>query len=493
VLDAIDLPRFDRAVEAWKAKQGDDANALYAYLRDGSDLARFDRAVAAIPAAALSRAIAEVAKTRPGPAVPHKAAWIAANLDKVAEIDGTVRALTEELVKGDVVAEPMREVARVARAKSPAVADAVMVGYVNEHSAVFAADKLGPSIDIGEFLAFATDQLSSCGASIDALRACANAIAAYQGGALAKLTGTAVRPDFTSKLPGLVGRVRDAQLLAVIAAELRAAGFDPAFVAVRACDLGKNDRDPEPWLAALTKIDPSSPCIASIHDDVARRRHEVIWLTLLAVIGLVLPLPAGGLMLRRRYRKLQRDLPAVEVDATPPGEKLADRLGEGGLGRGLRAGVAAAARELGDTAAGPAIATVEAAVLEAAVAAVGRAVRSGDAASVMIRRADDAVYVVALPVRHPRPQIVERCLGAPWPEHLASIQRAAGSAVLALVVLCGPEASEASLLVGFAPAPGEPRPASDPETLLDAKAARERGANQFRHVMTLAATPSNEA
>jgi hypothetical protein len=488
-LDAIDQPLFDRVVAAWKTKQGDDANALRAYLRDSNDPARFDRAVVAVRATDLSQAIIEVARTPPGQTAPHKAAWITANLDKLADVDGAVRALTEALVKGELVADAMREVARVARAKAPAVADAVMVDYANAHVKMFAVDKLGSTIDLGAFLAFATDQLTSCDASVDALRACANAIAAYQGGALAKLTGTALRLDFTSQLPGLVGRVPDPALLAVIAGELQAAGFDTAFVVARACSAGQDASDPAPWLAALTKIDPSSDCIARL----TSRQHDVIWLTLLALVGLVVPIVIGGLVLRHRYRKLQRDLPTIEADPTLAGEKLADRLGEGGLGRGLRVGVAAAARELADTAVGPSIATLDPAVLDAAVATVGRAARSGDAASVMIRRAGEAVYVVALPVRHPRPQIVERYLGAPWPEHLAAIQRAADRAVLALVILCGPEASEASLLVGFAPAPGGSPPASDPEALLDARAARERGANRFRHVMTLAATPSNEA
>lgn len=493
VLDAIDAPLFDRAIAAWKTKQGDDANALYAYLRDGSDPARFDRAVTAVAASDLARALAEVAKAPSGQTTQHKAAWIAASLDKIAEPEAVVRVLTEELVKGEVTADPMREVARLARARAPAVADTVMVGYANEHSTVFAADKLGSGIDLGEFLAFATGQLANCGASIDALRECAKAIAAYKGGALGKLAGTAVRPDYTAKLSELVSGVNDVEIAVALAAELRAAGLGNEVVANHACHKAELRSDPEPWLTAVTTIDPAAPCIAHLRDELVSRRHKVIWLTLFAIVGLVLPIPAGGLVMRRRYRKLQRDLPAVETDETPKGEKLADRLGAQGLGRGLRAGVAAAARELAGSAVAQAIAAVEDPVLEAAGAAVGRAVRSGDAASVIIRRAQDAVYVVALPVRHPRPQVVERYLGAPWPEHLASIQRAAGSAVLALVVLSGPEASEAQLLVGFAPPPGDPRPASDPEALLDAQAARERGANRFRHVMPLAATPSNEA
>ena len=72
-------------------------------------------------------------------------------------------------------------------------------------------------------------------------------------------------------------------------------------------------------------------------------------------------------------------------------------------------------------------------------------------------------------------------LNAPWDDHMASIQRAAGGPVLALIVMCGPDAQEATLLVGYS----DGTQTSDPEQMLDAKEARDRGANKFTSVMTL--------
>ncbi len=147
----------------------------------------------------------------------------------------------------------------------------------------------------------------------------------------------------------------------------------------------------------------------------------------------------------------------------------------------LRDGAADGKRELAGTAAGRALESVDDALLAAATATVARAVKSGDAATLIVRRASDAVYIVALPVRHARPQVVQRYLGAPWPEHLAQIQRAAGTPVLALVVMCAPDAAEASLVVGH----HDGTLSSDPEILLDAKDARDRGANKFHFNLSL--------
>jgi hypothetical protein len=220
-------------------------------------------------------------------------------------------------------------------------------------------------------------------------------------------------------------------------------------------------------------------------------REPALWIAL-AVAAYAVSIALGAWYVRVVHRQLQRELPALELESPAPTDKLAERLGASGLSRKLRDGIAEARYELAGTPAGRAVATVDDAVLELAAGVVRRAVKSADAASVIVRRADDAVYAVALPVRHPRPQIVERYLGSAWPEHVASVQRAAAMPVLALVLLCPPDAHEASLLVGFAPAHGEPLPASDPEALLDASAARERAANQFRYVMTLS-TPTHEA
>jgi hypothetical protein len=492
VLDAIEPRLFGAVIAAWKATTAGHATALVAYLREGNDPARFDRAVATLSNAGLSGALAEVAKARPGPATQRKAAWITANLDEAGDLEATVRALTRELVDGEIVAEPMHAAVAEARARSPAAAQAGVTAYARLHPSMFDLEKLGTGIDAGELLGFATTALARCPTSVAALRACAKAIAAYQGGALARVAGAAVRPQFLAELRGVVGQEHDPQQLTALAGELRAAGLPVELVVDRACQAAQFESDADAWLAAAESVAPGAACVARVRAERASHRRRMFWLALFVVLGLVAPLPFGALALHLCHRSLQHQLPAIAADDKPGAEQLGDRLGERGLGRGLRAGVAQAARELADSPAGRAAEAVDSSILEAAASVVGRAVKSGDAASVIVRRASDAVYVVGLPVAHPRPQTSQRYLGAPWPAHLAAIQRATGSPVLALVVLCGPAAAEASLLVGFAPGPGDAQPASDPEVLLDARVARERGANRFHYAMTLSVAASNE-
>jgi hypothetical protein len=212
----------------------------------------------------------------------------------------------------------------------------------------------------------------------------------------------------------------------------------------------------------------------------------------LCVMG-VYTLCVMGVSIVARYFALRLALPPLAAEPPPPSDQLAARLGSRTLDRGLRDALVEARYALADSAAGRAAADVPDDVLEHAASVVRRAIRSGEAASVMIRRPGPAVYAVALPVRHPRPQVVHRYLGAAWPDHLAVVQRAAAVPVFALVVLCAPDATEASLLVGFAAGPDNPAASSDPEALLDVAAARERAANPFRYVMTLSTSPSHEA
>jgi hypothetical protein len=229
----------------------------------------------------------------------------------------------------------------------------------------------------------------------------------------------------------------------------------------------------------------------AVGESIELTTWQMIWRTTVACVAGAAPIALGVWWLRRRYRRLQSELPPLAVDAAPRGEQRSDRLGERGLGRALRAGLAQAARELGEP--GKRAAALDDAALATIASTVRRSVHSGDVASAILRRGNEAVYVVALPAKHARPQVVQRYLGAPWPEHVQSIQRATGVPVLSLVVLCGPDAAEATLHVGFAPGPATTSPPSDPEALLDVRAARERGANRVRYVMTLSAIPTNGA
>jgi hypothetical protein len=486
-LDALAPALLDSVLIAWQGSN--HLGVLGAYARDTGDATRFDRAIAALPTIVPPQVIADIAKAPANPIAPHKAAWLSAAFAQLRDREPAVSALTDELIRGEITADPMHEAVRAARAMAPDAAKASMTAYASAHP-MFYLDKLGTDVDAGELLAFVTTTLGHCDSSLDTARACIQAIGAHQHGALAKVAATAAREELLGALRKPIAQVSDPAQLATLVKPLREAGLPGQLATERTCREAMATRDPEDKIAQLAAIDPDAPCITQIRDAAASYHRRVIWLTIFGILGLILPFPAGGFAIRRRYRKLQRELPPIEADDSGHGDKRADRLGAT-LGRGLRAGVTAAAAELSHTAAGPALARIDDAVLAAATDTVGRAVRAGDAATVLVRRADDAVYLVALPVRHARPQIVQRYLGAPWPEHIAAVQRAAGTSVLALIVLCDPEANEAQLLVGVAPAPGDARPTSDPEALLDAKAARERGANPFRYVMPLSAAPAS--
>ncbi|MBA3456603.1 MAG: hypothetical protein H0T42_26170 [Deltaproteobacteria bacterium] len=500
VLDVVEQPLFDSALASWKARK-DKAlipTSMGAYLRGGQHPDRFNQAAELLPAGGYGVAMGAVAQSPEGSGGEHKAAWLETAMAKVDQADhGTVVAsLTDLLVSGSVPVVAMRTTIKGLAKYAPETAEGVIVTFASKSSIPFDATKLqAAGIDMSEFLAFsATNNLGECTTSINTLALCADRIAAYKDksgpGALQKLARTAVKPDFVTAMKTLVAPLREPAGLIAISEKLSAAGFDVAFVAERACtdarEAARYGGNIDKPLELVAKLAPNAACIQETRDAVSSKKRKIILMSVLAILGLVLPIAGGTWLARRRWRKVQKELPGEVIEEGASGAKLDDRLGARGLGRVLRDGTGEARRELAGTAAGRALESMDDALLAAATTTVARAVKSGDAATLLVRRAGDAVYIVALPVRHPRPQVVQRYLGAPWSDHLAQIQRAAGTPVLALVVMCGPDAAEASLVVGH----HDGALASDPEVLLDAKDARDRGANKFRYVTTLAATPA---
>lgn len=494
VLDAVDLALFESALASWKNRKDKDAipTSMGAYLKGSQIAERFDQAAALIPAGGHAIAMGAVAQSPEGAAAAHKAAWLDGAMKKIAKDDvaSTVASLTDSLINGSIPVRAMRDAVKALAAYAPETAEGVIVTFANKSSYMFDVTKLqAGGIDISEFLAF-NATLGSCNSTVQTLAECADKIATYKDkaglGALQKVVKTAVKPEFLAGMKDLITPLREPAGLIEIAGKLKTAGFDVGFIADRACtdarDAVRYDDDPEEHLALVEKIDPGSACIEDTKDAASSKHRKAILLGIFAIVGLIVPVPAGTWVARRRWRKLQKQLPAETVDEATTGVKLDDRLGANGVGRVVRDGVAEARRELAGTAISRSLETVDEALLAAATATVARAVKAGDAATLIVRRASDAVYLVALPVRHPRPQVVQRYLGAPWPEHLAQIQRAAGLPVLALIVLCGPDAAEASLVVAH----NDGASSSDPDALLDAREARDRGANRFRYVMTLA-------
>ncbi len=492
-LDAVDDELFASVLAAWKARKGAEAPlSLMGFARLTQEAARFDLATALLTPAQLVAAIPAVLRAPDGAAASHKAAWVGEAVKRV-EADQIMFIVTtsfDSLAVGEIKAAALRDAVKALAVLAPEAADNVLVTHGNTSSKVFDVAQLREAgIDVGEFLAF-NATLGDCTALANSLAECALAISAWQGGVLTKHTRTAIKPEFATAMRALVDNLRDPNGLITLSGHLGKAGFDVAFLATRACNAA-NDAitwggDPDPHLALGEQIAPGSECIAAARELRDSKKRRGIIFAILSILGLVAPLPIGGWLAKKKWKQVKGELPAETVDEVATGAKLDDRLGARGLGRGLHDGVGGAKRELAGTPAAAVLETVDETLLGLVASTVKRAVKAGDAATAIVRRPDQghAVYIVALPVRHPRPQVVQRYLGAPWPEHLAKIRDVAGVPVLALVVLCGPDASEASLLVGY----GDGVAASDPDVLLDAKEARDRGANRFRHVISLTDT-----
>ena len=502
VLDAADDPIFEGAIAAWKRAsaandkdQPDDepagVTALDTYLRDTQDAKRFDRATGAIGAYARLTALVEVAKAPDNEALVHKAEWLRGAIDHSADPGHVAELLTEARLQDRIAAPQMATLEQATRGRSPERTRELLAKAAAANP-VFEADEIGSDsgIDMGELAAFA-NKLGACDESIEQLRTCARAVAGFEHGALAKLV--AQKPQIVKASLLTSGkRLADEATqdnLADLATDLKAAGITTSFVVDAACDKARHAYgvDPDDAIAPVAKIDPDARCIGELRDRATSAHRHAIWLGIFGILGLVLPLPAGGFLLRRRYRKLQSELPKAEA-AAPSTDKLADRLGDR-LARGLAAGIADATRALATTPAATVLAgAADPAILGALADTVRKSVHTGDAATLLVRKPDSAIYAVALPVRELRPQVVQRYLGAPWLAHVAAIQAAAGLPVLALIVACGPDASEATLDVGYTSTTGAG--STEPEALLDAKQARERGTNSFHHVIALSARTS---
>jgi len=484
-LDSLDPALFAQVVGIWKAKPATAGHL--AFMRLTRDSAKFTEAAAALKPDAYFDAVLEVIHATDGPAAKTKSEWVAAIGKDVpkSDIEGLVRQAMTKMFDGEVTIPGMRDAIKSYRTLAMVAADEVISTAAAKTSIVFDPTKVkAAGVDLADFLAFEATLGGDCTSAVPALSECAKKIAANP--AMAKLTKTAVKSEFETAMTRIVTDTRDTDTLVALAIELRSAGFDVGFVAQNACRDARNaveyNGDPDQYIEIAEEIAPDAPCIEDAKDAASAKDRKALKFSILAILGLVVPIPVGGWLAKKRWKKVQKELPP-ETTGEPTGEKIDDRLGANGLGRMLRDGIAEAKRDLGGTAGGAGLAQIDDAIIFAAQGTVKRAVKTGDAATVIIKRQSDAVYIVALPVRDARPQVVQRYLGAPWPEHLEQIQRAAGMPVLTLVVMCGPDVSESTLLVGWHIGSA----ASDPDALLDAKEARERGANQFRYTASLSA------
>jgi hypothetical protein len=486
-LAAADPATWAAILAAWRGK-GDEAHpSLLAFLRETGSVERFDQAAAAIHSRDLPLAlISTVALAADVPERAHKAAWVDAQFATLTDpetVKGALNGMLINVGSGEVGAPEMIVSVRAATARAPAAAAKIMTEQLASDSKVFDPAKLADAgVDLLDFIAFNHASLGGCTATTEALTACVAAIAAYHP-THGKPLPDALTADFTFAAANLLDKESDRGRLLALAKQLRAGGLSPTLASNELCRQIYNWDRAGDLLADIEEVDPAATCLAVGRDRVAAGKRNAILLTIAAILGLLVPVPVAGFVLRKRWRKIA---PALPLPLLPPGGQVAvvdERLAA--LGRALPASVLAAGRELAGTPAATALDAVTAPVVTAAVGTLRRAITTGEVATTLIEAAAAAIYVVALPVRDARPQVVQRYLGAAWPEHVAAVQRAAGRPVLALVLLAGPDAELATLLVGHT----DGATAVDPEALLDARDARERGANHFREVLTLA-TPT---
>ncbi len=484
-LDSLDPALFAQVVGIWKAKSG--GRGHLAFLKMTRDSEKFTQAAAVLAPASYFDAVLEVILAADGPAAKTKSDWVAAiGKDVPAEdIDGLVRQSMTKVFDGEVRIPGMRDAIKSYRPLAQQTADEVIASSAARSSIVFDPVKVkAAGVDLADFLAFEATLGGDCSSNAEMLAQCAQKIAANP--AMAKLTKTALKSEFETGMQRVASDTRQTETLVALANDLRSAGFDVAFVAQNACRDAHNaieyGGDPDEYIAVAERIAPDASCISEVKAMASSKARKALLFAILAIVGLLAPMPLGYLLAKRRWKKVQKELP-VDAPTETSGEKIDDRLGANGLGRMLRDGIAEAKRDLAGTAVGQGLAEIDDPIISAAQGTVKRAVKTGDAATIIINRASDAVYIVALPVRDARPQVVQRYLGASWPEHVAQLQAAAGMPILALVVMCGPDVGESTLLVGWHIGSAS----SDPDALLDAKEARERGANQFRYTASLTA------
>jgi hypothetical protein len=339
VIDSVEPAVFASVVAAWHRNLGEPANVIVAYLRNSENAERFASVAATLPPAGVAAALAEVVKATGAAATPAKAAWVVASLDRVTDPAAAVAALTRQLFDGEIIEPVMRDAARHAGAKAADAATDVILKIADQRSLVFDARKLAAhAVDLTEFLLFDAKHLRGCTDTLSHLRACASAIAAYRppaGTAALKLAGDAVKREFVKDAMKLVSSNHDPADELAIGRELAAAGLPVGIVVEQACRDGdaaivSGDHDPATSLAVASQLDPAVPCVAALRTAIADHARDVEVMTMIALLGLVAPLLAGGWLLRRQFRELKRD----EVHATEPqiaGGSRGDRLGPRGL------------------------------------------------------------------------------------------------------------------------------------------------------------------
>jgi hypothetical protein len=469
-LDTVDDGLFAVVREEWR-KAPPSTEALVTYLSIAKNARRFAAIVELVGRNAQRTVIVALVSSTKKELLAQRVAWVQATLaaiDDPAQLEPLARDLFVLELTGRIQGDGYKDLLAKLRERAPKALTATRWAVADQKNPVLDVARLAAAgVDAEAFLAFVRDgALASCSPYGTRLLACARTIAKSEVPKLPALVATALKPEFEKSFQG-------SQFEVGIANELASLGWNLEFIGDRLCKeaRGQLRRSRERALETAKQYTSAAACARSLEAELDTER---LVRNLLGMLGLILPLLLGGALLRRWWRHPPRP-EGFETDGASAAIHRDARL-DTFLGRGLATGVELARRDLALGALGPG-------VIERATATVKRAITTGAAASLLVRDGETTAYIVALPVRHAQPQLVERYLGAAWPEHVRRVQDLAGSAVSVLVILCGPDAAEATLLVGR----HDGAQFSDPDVLLGAREARERGANSFHHIIPLTA------
>jgi len=474
LIDQADPALFAAMVSRWRAAP---PAFLAGYLADTANASRFDALIALVTPPDRAAVVTAFARRDDDALHDHRLRWVHGVIRTAdrAQLEAIARSLFELDATGKVGDRDYAGIVLELRAAAPDVATDVEWRQATERNSVFDTIRLAAApIDRKAFGAYIqSGVLDHCGTSLDAVVACARSIAGSGVSGLKPLIATALKPAFAAALRDKLHDPSDGDIAA--ANELVTVGWDLGFLAEALCAKARTS-GASAEIERARQLIAARACVQDLEAEAADQARAAARgeraMTVAGILGLILPLAIGAVIARRWIRRrLQEPEPAVEAPAVVDRDA---RLGAR-LARGLADGAARAHRELSIAAAGDA-------VVAQAAATVRRAVSAGVAASRLVRDGNATFYLLALPVGDAPSEVFQRHLGAPWPEHAHQVHELAGSAIDALIVLCGPDAMTATLLVGRSDAASN----SAPDALLDARDARVRRANSFRHAISLA-------
>jgi hypothetical protein len=329
---------------------------------------------------------------------------------------------------------------------------------------VFVPGSLPVELDAMELYEMIYRDLSGCSSSMERLAACADLIDG--DAALATVASTGLRPDFLLRAQGVMAANVTAET-AALAHRYQAWGMAVGPIAESACSGGGYyGYQSDETLAWAREIDPQAECVLAIDRREAAEANVRMMRMVFGVLLFGATLLGAWLFGRRGLRHVasirREDAKTQQVEE---GGRVAARIAREpfalALGRGLR-GSEKAIREEGGPESEAVVSALaalrphEAALTDAAQAAVQEVIARGKLRSTILELGGQSVYLVVVPGMHDQPQAFRRyaAFAHGWLAHVDRLKAMLARSELPSKLLClflfvRPDGSETALLVGY--------------------------------------------